>query len=485
MRVKYLLIFGCMMVAAAIGVSLALSKPAESQVEDPTITVGVTQTQRQPEVTATAGQKLPGVTPSMTLTLTQALPTVTLTLPNKQSTIAPISTYTSLPGSKRVTLPVQLIQSAGTMVEDFENVKDWVKVAGQAPTADNTNFKTGSASLHVTGDSSPTIVQKTVNWDLSKLPAIRFWANHFVTGNDTYEIDLATRADFSAYFSAQVTTYGKNWNLKQVGRDEFVSNDGAVWTDRIVGIRFKVNAGQDYDFDTLSINVSTVPVVMIDFDDGDASVYSVALPVLKSHHMTATAYVPTHFIGTPGYMTVAQLQDLQANGWTIGNHTFNHVLLKGLPAADQEKELSTAQQTLVGWGLTGGNYVAYPDGKYDTNTLSILTSLGMLSGRTTSNAPDVFPDLNLYVMRTTQDVSGQSLAQIKAMVAENKKRGGVLTLLFHTLSPGYAQTDTEWNGGMFNSLLDYIAASGETTLTIDQFVRLKTEGVKVNAPAGQ
>jgi peptidoglycan/xylan/chitin deacetylase (PgdA/CDA1 family) len=479
MKLKFLVIFGCV-VMAAIGMILALSKPGESQWENPTNTAGVAQTQRLPEVAATTGQKLPGVPPSSTLTLPPAISTLPV-----QATTAPISTNTSLPGTKRVALPLQLLQSDGTMVEDFENIRDWIKVAGQAPSADTTTYKTGTSSLHVTGAGSATIVQKNVDWDLSKSPAIRFWADHFINGNDTYEIDLATRADFSAYFSAQVTAYGKNWNLKQVGRNEFQSNGGAVWSDRIVGIRFKVNAGQDYDFDTLSINVSAVPVVMIDFDDGDESVYSVALPILKSHNMAATAYIPTHFIGTPGFMSVAQLQDLQANGWTIGNHTVNHVRLKGLPAADQEKELSTALQTLTGWGLTGGKYVAYPDGKYDVNTLTILSSLGMLSGRTTSNAPDVFPDLNLYVMRATQDVSGFSLEQIKAMVAENKKRGGVLTLLFHTLTPGYAQIGDEWNGGMFNSLLDTIAASGETTLTIEQFVRLKTEGVKVNAPAGQ
>jgi peptidoglycan/xylan/chitin deacetylase (PgdA/CDA1 family) len=382
---------------------------------------------------------------------------------------------------KHITLPMQLIQSTGTMVEDFENASEWTRVSGQSPAAEAAEYKSGAHSLRVTGGKTGTIVQKRVNWDLSKSQAIRLWIDHFVNGNDTFELDLVTSADFSAYFSAKITAYGKFWNLKQVGRDEFQSHGGAEWSDPIVGLRIKVGANQDYAFDALSVNISTVPVVLINFDDGLGAVYSVALPILKSHGMAATAYIPTNLIGKPGYMSVAQLRELQANGWVIGNHTANHAHLKGLPAADQARELTTAMNMLNAWGLKGGNYVAYPDGKYDVNTLATLSKYGLLTGRTVSNATDVFPDLNLQVIRTTQDISGFTLDQVKALVAENQKHGGVLTLLFHDLAPGTGLDGTDWNAGKLNSLLDSIAAQGVYTLTIDQLYALKTGTVKINA----
>ena len=73
--------------------------------------------------------------------------------------------------------------------------------------------------------------------------------------------------------------------------------------------------------------------VSITFDDGFASTYTNALPVLTERGIKATVYVTTDFIGSPGYMTWDQVISLQNDyGWEIGSHTVTHAELEGLPA---------------------------------------------------------------------------------------------------------------------------------------------------------
>jgi peptidoglycan/xylan/chitin deacetylase (PgdA/CDA1 family) len=268
----------------------------------------------------------------------------------------------------------------------------------------------------------------------------------------------------------------------QICRGEFTSVREADWNDPIVRIRLQVNPNDELTFDTLSAQVEPVPVVMIQFDDATVTDYTLAFPILQKYGIRASEFVPTGLVGTPGYMNVAQLLDLQRSGWVIGNHTVNHVLLRDLPAATQEKEISGALAALEGWGLHGGRYMAYPWGKYNSDTLAIMQRLGMLAGRTVSNAPDVFPQVNLFVLRTSQDVDGLSVADVKKKVDVALLNRHILTLVFHGLMPnGTAQGDG-WNEAAFEEVIAYIANKPVTTLTIDEFVQLANAGIKVEIP---
>lgn len=60
------------------------------------------------------------------------------------------------------------------------------------------------------------------------------------------------------------------------------------------------------------------------FDDGKATNYTQAKPLLDGYGYKATFFCIGSRINTSGYMTTAQIQDLQTSGHTIGNHTWTH-----------------------------------------------------------------------------------------------------------------------------------------------------------------
>ena len=378
-------------------------------------------------------------------------------------------------------LPKNLLLSNGIVLEDFENPRDWARLAGLAPSADTIEHKSGLRALKVAGGKTDTLIEKKVNWDLSSSPQLRLWVYHPTKETSSFEIALATRPDGAAFLTKTVKITGQGWNLVQIGQEEFISSGNAQWNQPVAAVRFKVRAGEEFTFDTFTVNVQAIPVVMIDFDDADESAYSLAFPILQKYGLAATAYVPTAWVGTGGHLTVPQLHELQANGWIIGNHTVSHPILSEVTQAEQENQLSTALETLDSWGLTGGRYVAFPGGKYNSQTLSVMSQMGMVTGRTVSNRPDVFPNVNLSILRSTQDISGLSLEQVKALVDQARASGGIQILLFHHLNPGTSQDSPEWNAGMFNELIAYIAQQKIAVPTIADFYRLSSQDVLVRA----
>ena len=64
--------------------------------------------------------------------------------------------------------------------------------------------------------------------------------------------------------------------------------------------------------------------VVITFDDGGASVYSSAFPIMQEFGFTGVSYIIYNYVGTKGYMTAAQIQEMAAAGWETGSHSLSH-----------------------------------------------------------------------------------------------------------------------------------------------------------------
>src|SRR5262245_4406196 len=64
--------------------------------------------------------------------------------------------------------------------------------------------------------------------------------------------------------------------------------------------------------------------VVITFDDGSASDYEVAAPLLAQRGFGATFYVVPGRLGREGSMTEAQVAELSRAGFEIGSHSMTH-----------------------------------------------------------------------------------------------------------------------------------------------------------------
>jgi peptidoglycan/xylan/chitin deacetylase (PgdA/CDA1 family) len=84
--------------------------------------------------------------------------------------------------------------------------------------------------------------------------------------------------------------------------------------------------------------VGAVNQVALTFDDGYDSDYRYAFPLLMESGLKATFFVNTGLVGQRGYLSWAEIREMQQAGMSFGSHGHNHVVHSRLsPAAGIEQ----------------------------------------------------------------------------------------------------------------------------------------------------
>jgi peptidoglycan/xylan/chitin deacetylase (PgdA/CDA1 family) len=132
--------------------------------------------------------------------------------------------------------------------------------------------------------------------------------------------------------------------------------------------------------------------VVLTFDDGYDDAATTALPILRKYGARGTFYVSSGFVGTPRHLSWKQLRELRAAGMEVACHGTFHLDLSTLDRAGQLREAAGCMRRFAHYlgGAAPVTY-AYPAGKYDTVTLAIMRSLGIVAAFT--EAPGVVEDL--------------------------------------------------------------------------------------------
>ena len=120
---------------------------------------------------------------------------------------------------------------------------------------------------------------------------------------------------------------------------------------------------------------TAIPVVL-SFDDGDESCYTIAAPILERHGLRAEFFIVTQWIGEPGFMTSDQLRDLASRGHGIHSHSRTHPRLSSLTAAQIEDELKGSKaelEAILGRPVT---QLSIPGGAYDDRVIDIAKRAG-------------------------------------------------------------------------------------------------------------
>lgn len=149
-----------------------------------------------------------------------------------------------------------------------------------------------------------------------------------------------------------------------------------------------------YSLDSANVNAFSQGYATLSFDDGLQSQYDATLGAGALNNalgnLKATFYIITGLHGsnvtsTPpenGYMSLAEIQALQAAGYDIGDHTRTHPV-GGLAASgvDLNSEITGSRQDLTTSGLSPVNNFAYPEGVTNATIQAAVTSAGFTGAR--------------------------------------------------------------------------------------------------------
>jgi len=102
-----------------------------------------------------------------------------------------------------------------------------------------------------------------------------------------------------------------------------------------------------YSIDTRDLNNNIDnAAIHLSFDDGAVSDLEIASKILLKHKLKATFFVTTSYIGTPGYMTWGQVQELKQKGFDIQSHSHSHKLLATLSKKEIVQDLKMAKNMI-------------------------------------------------------------------------------------------------------------------------------------------
>lgn len=116
--------------------------------------------------------------------------------------------------------------------------------------------------------------------------------------------------------------------------------------------------------------------VMLTFDDGHESNYTMALPILQEYAFKAEFFITTGWTGTPHFMNEEQIRGLHQAGMGIGSHGVSHRFLSDLPEADVNTELNDSKKVLEACIGVPISSMSYPGGRMNQQTEKTARSLG-------------------------------------------------------------------------------------------------------------
>ncbi len=163
-------------------------------------------------------------------------------------------------------------------------------------------------------------------------------------------------------------------------------------------------------------------LAVVTFDDGLKDNFTEAFPILKKHRIPFTVFMSTDFIGKSvtnkknifSFLSWEDIKIMDESGLvSFESHTHSHPIVPLIEKDDQIKfELTESKNTLESKLQKKVKYFAYPKGKYDTRTTSIISnyfSLAFAENGIVSSKKDI----NLYAIPRVVVRAGDSFLKFR------------------------------------------------------------------------
>lgn len=220
-------------------------------------------------------------------------------------------------------------------------------------------------------------------------------------------------------------------------------------------------------------SVWTNGCVSFDLDDGFASHYTSARPILGKYGYAANLYPVCEAVDSgAGYMTTTQVQELQnVYGWSVGAHSdtwAHHGMALSAQTSDELALFVKANRKwLADRGLRGFDFFAYPGGIDSGPNLAIARQYYATARTVNQRTRETLPAGDHHRLRIYLMDASKSVANIQAEIDAAYSGNYHLILVAHDMVASGATSGTILTS-TFSSVVDYVASKGMPVKTIQQ-----------------
>lgn len=197
--------------------------------------------------------------------------------------------------------------------------------------------------------------------------------------------------------------------------------------------------------------------VIIALDDGWKTQYTVGYNYMHKKKMRGSIAVIPSLIGQNGYMNMGDLYKLYDDNWDLLNHTYSHIILSKNNMSKQTNDINKADEWFCKNGFVNPSKILiYPEGEYNSNTITIMRELNYISGRSTEDGFNPKMPLNLYDIKVKNVFSNTPPNDVNDWIDYTINNKLTLILLFHKLENDVDKSLMKYKKENFYKIVDYI-----------------------------
>lgn len=163
------------------------------------------------------------------------------------------------------------------------------------------------------------------------------------------------------------------------------------------------------------------PIVSFTSDDGKIETYTKFKPIFEAERVPCNICLITNSVGTDGFMTLEQIQEVKSLGWTVASHTQTHLNASTATPEELDTEYKAASEYLRANGLDH-DILVYPYGVVTDQAIATARKYYKMAVNIVGNPADnSLPNVSNYNMKRVAGLSqprgaGPSLASIKSVI---------------------------------------------------------------------
>ncbi|MFF7949136.1 polysaccharide deacetylase family protein [Streptomyces griseorubiginosus] len=391
------------------------------------------------------------------------------------------------------------------VLTNFQAAHGFTATGGTFTANDTTDFVRGTqaAKLVTPGDSTTYFVSGTVPSadSTAKMPRITVKIDD-ITKLANLQIDLCTDTSWANGWTwvPQTGATGSNyltsgdWVTQTLSFHD-ATKIGAGARSGLAAIRFRVadnGAAATVHLQGVELvadGTQAFPngVISITFDDSWQDALDYGKTALDKYGYNATTFVIADRIGLSGRLTLAELQNLQNQGWELSSHAYADSIhtssFTGVTAAQLDADARAMKDYAVRNGFRAADLIAYPKGQYGLtsdgiSTSSILDNYFAAGITTIQKTKETYPPSDPWRLRRISAISTFSggysptlLTQTNGDLDQCKANGSWLILAFHEIVPGSVASTGQIAQADFTTIIDAINSRGIPVMAVGEVLR--------------
>ncbi len=197
--------------------------------------------------------------------------------------------------------------------------------------------------------------------------------------------------------------------------------------------------------------------IIIMFDDGWKTQYTKGFKYMNKKDMRGSIAIIPNAINQQLYLNIGELNMLHDKNWDLLNHTLYHNILINADISQQKFEIKQGGVWLKDNNFNNQNNVlVYPEGKYNSDTISVMKKLNYISGRSVEDGYNFKYPKDLYSIKVKNVLTTTKTKWVKSWIDFAIENNLTLILLFHKIEEEIDDTLMIYKEKDYYEIIDYI-----------------------------